>query len=524
VISVIPYIDRMKFPPDDYQIDGTYEVVNKRLFFIADKPGSGKSKQVIDAACILYDQGVIDTVLVVCPAQVKIGWYDADFGEIVKHVWVPSLVTEFTSRTPIIPHSEKELVWAVVSYEFGRDDLYERMLSLELESRKVMFIFDESIRLANWKSRQHKVYKRVAHQRADRIVELNGTPGDPIDMYGQFEILDPSIIGVKNYYHFEARYCIKAPISKGSPIKKVVEFTNRDLLDARIKPYILRREPVLSVSRIDQIVNSAMTERSWRVYKQMRDSMLAWLDDKQATASNAMVKGIRLAQITSGILGGVDNVPNLLSGLTSGDSISLDDSNVCLEEVVQAAQVDPFPESADDETVVEIGDEKIQGLLEWISARRKEQPNLRLLVWARFRAEILRLRRAIAAEGLSTGLIIGGQKKSEREEVIEELTIGSQDKPFIVVGQQQAGGMGLNLITCHYTWYQSNTFSYRDREQTEQRTFRKGQKFNCVFVDHIATGPQGQKTIDHHIVKSLRNQESVARWTMADWRRSLLDE
>jgi hypothetical protein len=507
MIDVEPYFPDMKFTPDDYQVEGTFEMVNKPVFFIGDKPGSGKSKQAIDAACILYDHGIIDTVVVVCPAQVKISWYDYDFGEIVKHAFVRSLITEFSSKRPMIPWSTDELVWAVMSYECGRMDLYSKLLDNELKDRKVMFIFDESIRVANWQSLQHKVFKKLVFQRADRVVELNGTPGDPVDMYGQFEVMDPRIIGCKNFYHFRARYCIMVPIKKGSPILKILEFTNRDLLDARIKPYILRREPPVGVRRIDQVVNVALTPATWKIYKQMRDSLIASLADKQATASNAMVKGIRLAQITSGLLGGIEAAPlDLFDGVEP--------------ELLGSA----YPVSPDDSKVVELSTEKIDGLLEWIKYRTLDFPNLRVLIWCRFRPEIRRVTRALRAAGYDVSNIIGGQKRPEREAAVREFTVGDSTKPHIVVGQQEAGGMGLNFITCHYTIYCSNVFSYRSREQTELRTMRKGQMFDCTFVDMIATGPDGQKTIDHHIVKSLREQESVARWTMEDWRRRLLDE
>lgn len=502
------YSSLFKYKSEDYQLEGTSEVVDKNMFFIADKPGSGKSKQVIDAACILYMQRQIDTVVVCCPAQVKISWFDEDFGEIVKHCWVPSLVCEFSSKRPIIPHSPDELIWVVVSYEFGRADLYERMLSGELKGRKTMFICDESIYLANWKSKQHGVFKTLVHQRADRVVIMNGTPGDPIDLYGQFEVMSPAIIGCKNYYHFEHRYCDKAPIYPGSNIKKVVEFVNRDLLDDRIKPYILRREPQLNVARVDQIISVPLLPRNWTLYKQMRDSLIVWLGAKQATAANAMVKGIRLAQITSGILGGIKDDPFSLFG---GDSLPADDFG-------------DYPDLDNYEGVQITGSEKLDGTLDWIRDRERETPSLRLLIWCRFRPEIRRLRSAIEAKGYITGAVVGGQPRKEREAAVREFTTGDPSKPYIIVGQQQAGGMGLNLITCHRTLYVSNSYSWRYREQTELRTLRKGQTHDCIFTDMLATGPEGQKTIDHHIVKSLRNQESIASWTMEDWRRKLADE
>jgi hypothetical protein len=43
-------------------------------------------------------------------------------------------------------------------------------------------------------------------------------------------------------------------------------------------------------------------------------------------------------------------------------------------------------------------------------------------------------------------------------------------------------------------------------------------------VDVVAVGPKGQKTIDHHTLKALRGKDDMARWTVSEWRRILVEE
>ena len=45
-----------------------------------------------------------------------------------------------------------------------------------------------------------------------------------------------------------------------------------------------------------------------------------------------------------------------------------------------------------------------------------------------------------------------------------------------------------------------------------------------LYTDVIATGPDGQRTIDHVILQALRKKEDLARWTTDVWRRALTDD
>ena len=71
-------------------------MLKHRLCALRRDVGCGKSRQVVDAACELYRQGKINTVIIVCPASVRTVWCDEEIGEIKKFTSVGSRVTEFS--------------------------------------------------------------------------------------------------------------------------------------------------------------------------------------------------------------------------------------------------------------------------------------------------------------------------------------------------------------------------------------------------------------------------------------------
>ena len=64
----------MKFPPAEHQIIGTKALIDEKVFAIFDDPGTGKSKQVIDAADVMFAKKEIDCLIIVCPAQCRSVW------------------------------------------------------------------------------------------------------------------------------------------------------------------------------------------------------------------------------------------------------------------------------------------------------------------------------------------------------------------------------------------------------------------------------------------------------------------
>ena len=275
-------------------------------------------------------------------------------------------------------------------------------------------------------------------------------------------------------------------------INLIVSYKNLDKLQQIVAPYVTRREQkdCLDLSpTIETHVEVPLTESTWRVYKQMRDECVVWLNEHPTLAAQAGVKVMRLAQITSGYLGGFKD----------------DESR--LDAEIQT---------------LEVGREKLDWLLGWTSDRLEEDPTRKIIVWCRFRKELERVAEELKPL-LPTYKLYGGQSKVEREEAKERFSRLGNDNPAMLCAQPQAGGFGLNLIAADTNVYLSHDHSLMRRLQSKERSHGPGQKKSVLYVDVIATGPKGQKTVDHAIVKALRSHQELANWTVQAWKHALED-
>jgi len=522
-------LSRCRLPPYKHQIEGVERLVKQSYFALWCEMGSGKTKQVIDAAQVLTTMGIIDHVVVICPAAVRSVWMDPELGEISKHAWVnmPIKVTEYHAQTRSWEwftkidgkKVEPKLFFTISNFDFVRskDRLKELLKKCD---RKTLLVLDESSAVKNWKSKQTKSCKEIRSY-CGRVVLLNGTPiaNSPADLYSQADIMDPKILDCKSFFHFRARFAILG----GWQGKVIVNWRDLDILQSKLAPYVLRRLKSQCLDlppKIDSVVMSVpLSPIVWKIYKEMRDEMVAQLSDSTITsAAQAVVKAIRLAQITSGFVGGVE-----LHELTPGAEPRPD----WIEEDGPPLEA-PKPTNLFDIPLQEVGREKLDFFLSWLSDQLEIDPNLKLLTWCRFRPEVARLFAELDnrynASGLTLktnlhlGKIWGGQKRAERDETLRLLDPRTAPTgPVVVIGTPASGSMGLNLTAAHTVIYLSNDFSLKTRLQSEDRVHRPGQVHSVSYFDIIATGPQGQKTIDHSVVKSLKNKQVMADFVTSDW-------
>lgn len=467
-----------------HQIIGTNLIVKEPAFALLDEMGLGKTKQIIDAGQILFSQKVIDKVLVISPAAVRSVWFDSDLGELAKHLHTSCTVIEFHDQ--IRRWGKDGLKWVITNYEYVRINAHLEVL-LKFCDKKTMLVIDESSAIKSHKTLQTKACIKIRRM-CGRVVLLNGTPItlNPGDMFSQCYVMDPKILDCETYYHFRSRYAIMG----GWRYKQIVQWRNLDEMQRRIKPYAIRRlksECLDLPPKLDSIVFTVpLSLKTWNIYKEMKNEMIAWLDEQTVSvARQAVVKVMRLAQITCGFLGGLE------------------------------------------EGTREIGQEKLQFFMKWLNEQLELDPNLKLLVWCRFRAELSRLRdmSVFANHGIKLGTIRGGQKVSERAEAVRLLDPRTvPDGPVVVIGSPQAGGLGLNLTAAHTVFYMSNDHSLKSRLQSADRVHRPGQTYPVSYFDLEATGPKGEKTVDHLILKALQKKEELAQWTIQAWVRALEEE
>lgn len=461
-------------------------------------PGMGKSRIVVDATAAHVRAGLIDTLLVVAPASARSIWADPSplLGEVAR--WWPRAIplTSFEFRNgTALPAATEGLTVVVTNPELVRRDEHLERLEAWLKTRRATYVHDESWNISNPTAQQTKAAVRLAEQCRRKYV-LNGTPGKPEKLYSQYRIFGKGRVfpGIQNFWHYRSRYLEMG----GYDQREVVGYKNMDEWSARTSPFTILREgrPEGVAEPLRTQIDVTLTPATWKVYQEMRRSLVAELSNRDvAVAPSSAVKIMRLAQVVNGFIGGVEQSDLLWD---AGDR--------------------PVVETG----VREIGREKLDGLRDWLALQWEALPD-KVVIFSRFRTDVERTHKAFQASSPSheVGLLYGGQKESDRHRVKSLFAPGGDTAKAIAVVNAQSGGAGLNLAQAWLCVFLGQEFSLRIRKQAEGRIDRPGQLGRPWFVDVIASGPKGERTVDHTILAAQRADEDVTQWTAGQWKQAL---
>ncbi len=497
--------------PFPHQTIDTASLLAKPAFALFVEPGGGKSRTVIDAVLSLYRRGDIDRVVVACPAPARSVWVDPSevLGEWAK--WWPAtepcFVTEYHAKTFLDRLPKAGLTVLVTNPEFIRRTERLKPLQVWAKAGKTLLVVDESWAYKTPNAAQTKAMQRL-RACCSRVVILNGTPGSPAEQYSQFRILDPAILNSYNYAAFRARYCVMG----GYMGKQIVGFQNMDEFHQKTAPYCVVRKIRdcidLGPEPVRTQIEAKLTQSTWKVYTELRDELITWLSETEnVTAMQAGVKVMRLAQITSGFVGGVEALDHGSYDLFDGtENDSATGTGLSAGPSRDAA---PSP-------LRQLGSEKLDALIEWM---KRNWSDPKALVFTRFRFDVERTANALGATFRHHEVVrvYGAQAPSERERAKLLLAPGGSVAPAVVVANAQSGGAGLNFAAAQLCVFLANDYSSRIRRQAEGRVDRPGQSGRVTFLDVLATGPAGQKTVDHHILEKLRKKEEVETMSRLEW-------
>lgn len=491
-------LDACPMPPTAHQVTAIQKIVAEPFVFLTDEMGMGKSKTIIDAASVLHSQHKIDTVLIVAPASVKSVWLDPELGQLATHAWptIANTVTHYHSRRQHWLKGQGDpLLWVITNFEYIRQGMKgrSRYLPPALEtlmaqcSDRTLLVLDESTAVKTVRALQTRACMWL-RKRCGRVVLMTGTPiaHTPMDLLSQANMLHPSILSDRvgeytNLLQFRSRYCDMG----GFQGKQILSFRNLEDLQARLKPHTLRRlkKDCLDLPpKLDPVpLTVTLTPATWKLYKTMRDHAIVELGGEVSVASQAVTKLIRLSQLTSGFLGG-------LAGTKTEQT----------------------------------GSEKIAFLTDWLKDRLDDDPTFKVVIWSQFRADVERLRDALESLPMEVGALWGGSSAQERQHALRLLHPQTAPAGAVaVIGTPQSGSMGITLAASGCCVYLNNAYSLNIRQQSEDRTHRPGQTRAVSYFDVLAEGPTGQRTIDHIVLKALREKRELADWTASAWLEAL---
>jgi SNF2 family DNA or RNA helicase len=327
---------KFKTKPFEHQKDALKKCWNKKAFAIFAEMGTGKTKIALDNACILYNKGRIDRLLVVAPKGTYMNWVDQ---EIPVHVpdyiekdvlaWKPNITEKYELQLKAIRNGEnfklKIFVMNVESLSTKKGCYYAKLFL----SGKSMMIVDESTTIKNPQAKRTKNILELSKEAPYKRI-LTGSPvtQSPMDLWSQMDFLEPEILGQQSFYAFRTKYAVLITASAAGgthKFQKIVKFKNLKELGKLVSPHSYRILKKDCLDLPDKIFTKRIIELSdeqKKAYSEMKTSAITILKGEPATAVNVLTQLIKLHQITCGHM-----------KTDSGDIINLKNSR--LDELMQ---------------------------------------------------------------------------------------------------------------------------------------------------------------------------------------------
>ena len=135
----------------------------------------------------------------------------------------------------------------------------------------------------------------------------------------------------------------------------------------------------------------------------------------------------------------------------------------------------------------------------------------KLVIFARFRAELDIIEKLIKKKKIPYGMIYGDIPQNERGDIVKDFQENPDTK--IIICQIQCAGLGITLTAASTCVYYSVDFNYANYAQSLARIHRIGQKNRCTYIHLTVKG-----TVDEKVLKALAEKEDLAKTVVDSWR------
>ena len=434
--------------------------------------GSGKTRLAIELINDLKDAGAARAALIVCPRRVIDVWR-AQFAQYSRLEW------QFAALDDRVGSVRDKMARARDMYAWARERGQSLVVCINYESARLepfaswalripwqIAVADECHRLKEPTGRTSRFMARLGLIARYRL-GLTGTPmpHEPIDIWGPFRFLDRDILD-PTYGSFKIRHAVMG----GFFNKEIKGWRDLDQLYEKFRTIAFQADAsVLDLPEsIDETVEGDFTPEGAGVYGQMENEMIAWIRDMDGqnipvTAANAMVRLMRLQQITGGSLP---------------------------DELKRSTVVDTAKERLLEDFLGDIGEEPV-------------------VVFAWFKSDLEAIHRAARMNGLVSGEVSGARDD------LKAWQRGGEKDPTVLAAQMQSGAEGIDMTRSRLAVYYSHGYSLMLYEQSRSRILRPPQKRPCAFY-HL----QIRNSIDPLVLRAVLTRQDLVQGVLKGLRKS----
>ena len=533
--------------PLPHQLEAVYEHLLKLpsvRFLLADDAGAGKT---IMAGLLIRElklRGLVESVLVVCPANLAFQW-QRELKEKFDETFLALKGGDVREQFGVNRWMEHSQV--VASLDLAkRDDVLPGLR----QARWDLAIVDEAHRMS-WSPPARKTARyalgEVLRDSADRLLLLTATPhkGDPENFARFLQLLDRDAYADAKSVR-EAMDRRRAPFYLRRTKEAMVYFPERRADGSwAAKPVFTRRIPRTAGFSIDG-AEFALYEKVTRFVKRQSARAAAAGDDPAARAVGFLMSLYqrRLASSARAMRRSLENrAKRLEDGLGRARDLArkappdlpdpedleeLEDARrERLERMLEAVALAGDSERIREEigelrqlareakAVEEAGGEAKLARLEAVMRDEGffDSPGQRLLVFTEFRDTLDYLVERLTAWGFRVGCIHGGMKPGSRDEPGSRLHAEQRfrEGAVQVLVATEAAGEGINLQCCHILFNYDIPWNPNRLEQRMGRIHRYGQRRDCLIFNFVAVN-----TIEGRVLRRLLDKLQEIRDALDD--------
>jgi SNF2 family DNA or RNA helicase len=451
-----------KTEPLPKQLETEKELYPKDVWALFGEMGVGKSKIALDIGSALIAEGQIDGIVIISRVALRENW----IRELNQHgaldLNAQTLESKKSSVKKVRAIQPPFLVSSGVESYSGqlyKGQVFEVTQEI-VKNNRCMLIVDEAHSIKGHKSnRTRNMLALSGYCKHKAIMTGTPTPKDILDLYCQFQFLDPDILSYPSHYTFKLAHTILG----GFGGKEILGYRGVDEVMEAISPYTVRlyRNDVVELPPIiRKPITVKMSKPMAEAYRKMKREHELEINDQMISVMEAISVYLRLRGLSSGY-------------------ISDEDKNI--QWVVDPAKV---PKMIELKSIIDNTIEKG-------------------IVWVHTHAELEAVSNALG------DLVIpyhGHLKIEEREANLERFR---ESPDGWLVATVQSMQLGLTLTEATMEIFYSLPLSYSDFSQAEARSYRIGQDKSVMVLLMVTEG-----TIDMDIMAAILEKKDVHDYIM----------
>ena len=354
---------------------------------------------------------------------------------------------------------------------------YEALTSRFIQTFFIMWkpeymVLDESHRAKNPDAKRYTHLLSIAtmiHKAgSNNVLLLTGTPilNTPLDVWAQYRLMDDGEAFGQNYYFFRSKYFIdknaylltstrNRHYPKWAVRKEHANFIQDRISDTSVR---VKKDDVLDLPEFRRLRYPVpMTPLQLRAYKLAEFEAIAELKRGNVELKKEGVFS-KLRQIVSGFL--------MVDGTTEHFK-----DNPKLLALTQILEM---------------------------------YPHEKVIVWCQFREEYKMLGTMMERLKIPHTFITGEQTSGEKFINMDKFNTGDTQ---VLIGNQAAGGIGVNLCSASISVVFSRNFSLNDDVQSEARNFRHGSEIHSKVIKYDIVV---ENSIDEVLLRALKGKANTA--------------